>query len=331
MKFTVVIPLYNKEKHISRAVKSIINQTYQDFEIIIIDDGSTDNSLEELMKINDSRIRIIKQMNNGVSSARNKGIDEARNEYIGFLDADDSWKPNFLQSIKSLIEQYPLAGAYATSYEIQREDGTTIESPSGKSIEGSWQGIIDDYFKYALKGPLISASSVVIGKKIFDYLGGFPIGIKRGEDLDMWIRIALNYDIAYFNKICATYFQNSDNRACKRKEKLEEYAVNYAEDTLIKNREMGNYSIYFEEYMIHWIITKAKYMIGEDENKAVRQLLHKYRGTKLNKRYLIKIYIMSFIPQSLLNGMMSFKNKIRNYVKGIRSLKIYILLLMWER
>lgn len=317
MKFTVVIPLYNKEKHISRAVKSIINQTYQDFEIIIIDDGSTDNSLEKLMKINDSRIRIIKQMNNGVSSARNNGIDEARNEYIGFLDADDSWNPNFLESIKSLIEQYPLAGAYATSYEIQREDGTTIESPSGKSIEGSWEGIIDDYFKYALKGPLISASSVVVGKKVFDYLGGFPIGIKRGEDLDMWIRIALNYDVAYLNKICATYFHNADNRACKRKARLIDSAVNLTEDILLESKGMEKYSIYFEEYMIQCIITKAKYMIEEDENKAARQLLQKYRATKINKRYLIKIYTMSFIPQSLLNGTMSFKNKIRKYLKDI--------------
>ena len=120
--FTVVIPLFNKERHIERAVRSVINQTFQDFEIIVVDDGSTDNSVEEVLKIKDNRIKLIKQKNGGVSSARNKGIDESRFEYIAFLDADDAWKPNFLESINGVIEQYPKAGAYCTSYDIKRED-----------------------------------------------------------------------------------------------------------------------------------------------------------------------------------------------------------------
>lgn len=103
---------------------------------------------------------------------------------------------------------------------------------------------------HSLKAPLISASSVVIPKSVFNTIGFFPLGIRRGEDLDMWIRIALNYDIAYFNQVCALYFLEAENRACKRKSKLTNSSASYSEDTLIKAKKAGNYSIFFEEYRL---------------------------------------------------------------------------------
>ena len=102
--FSVVIPLYNKEKYISRAIKSVIEQTYKIFELIIIDDGSIDNSVNIVKKHKDSRIRLIEQENSGVSATRNKGIKNAKYNYIAFLDADDEWKPNFLDTIVRRIE-----------------------------------------------------------------------------------------------------------------------------------------------------------------------------------------------------------------------------------
>jgi glycosyltransferase involved in cell wall biosynthesis len=312
MYFSVVIPLFNKERHIGRAIKSVINQTYQKFEIIVIDDGSTDDSVSEVLGIKDSRLRLIRQKNGGVSSARNKGIDEAKFDYIGFLDADDIWKPSFLESIKSLIEKYPQAGAYATAYEIKKEDGAFDESLNYDQFQQKWQGIIDDYFKYAIRAPLISASSVVIPKKVFNKIGQFPIGIKRGEDLDMWCRIALNYDIAYFNEICATYFHDADNRACSRKTNLMNYRINYAEEALLKAKESGNYSNYAEEYMIQSIISKARYLIDEGMLKEARKLLYKYRYTRLNKKLLIKTYIISWVPKSIKPLAYNLKDKLKS-------------------
>ena len=197
MYFTVVIPLYNKERHIGRAIQSVISQTYQNFEIIVVDDGSIDNSVKEVIKIKekDSRIRLIKQKNSGVSSARNKGIEEAKFDYIGFLDADDMWMPNFLESIKKLIEEYPDAGAYATSYQIKKENGKLEPFINYYSFKEKWHGIVEDYFKYSIKTSLISASSVVIPKSIFNKVGKFHLGLKMGEDRDMWLRIALNYNM----------------------------------------------------------------------------------------------------------------------------------------
>ncbi|GKX31763.1 hypothetical protein SH1V18_42430 [Vallitalea longa] len=314
MEFSVIIPLYNKENHVGRAIKSVINQTYKDFEIIVIDDGSTDNSAKEVIKIKDSRIRLIRQNNGGVSSARNKGIAEAKYDYIGFLDADDIWMPNFLQSIKNLIKQYPMAGVYATSYRIQRGDGAIITSLSGRNLKKNWKGIIDDYFRFSLNAPLISASSVVVPKKIFNHLGNFNVKLNRGEDLDMWCRIALKYRIAYFNSICATYFHDAENRACNKKVNIYYAFSNYAEDILLQEKESGNNSVYFEEYMIKKIINKSKLLIFEDKCKEGRQLLYKYRYTKLNKKVLVKVYILSFIPKRLFNLFLCFKGKIKKVV-----------------
>src|SRR5690606_29446795 len=105
--FSVVIPLYNKERSIKQTVQSVLDQTFTDFEIVIVNDGSTDNSLQVVENIDDQRIRIINKPNGGVSSARNKGINEANFNWIAFLDGDDLWKPNHLEIIRGLIDKFP--------------------------------------------------------------------------------------------------------------------------------------------------------------------------------------------------------------------------------
>ena len=225
---------------------------------------------------------------------------EAKNNYIGFLDADDKWKPDFLETIKKLIKDFPGAGAYATSYEIQKENRVLIKPISQNSFEKNWRGIVDDYFKHSLKTPLITASSVVIPKKVFEHLGGFPLNIKRGEDLDMWCRIALNYDIVFVNKVCVTYFQNAENRACEKQTSLKKSFANYADVILTNNKQAPKSSLHFEEYMIKIIISKARYLIRDNKRRDARKLLNKYKYTKYNKKLLIKAYILSLIPKSIL-------------------------------
>ena len=100
--FSVVIPLYNKERHIQRAIRSVLNQTHQAFELIIIDDGSTDNSFEMAASIQDPRIHIFRKQNRGLPATRNRGVRESANEWIAFLDADDEWLPGFLETVNEL-------------------------------------------------------------------------------------------------------------------------------------------------------------------------------------------------------------------------------------
>lgn len=312
--FSVVIPLYNKERHIERAIRSVLAQTYCEFELIIVDDGSTDSGVSIASRVDDPRLRIIEQNNHGVSAARNRGIDAALNSYIAFLDADDEWKPDFLECISRLITEFPSAGAYATSYEISKNGFTSRPVLSSKIDEG-WEGLLDDYFKFSLQDPLISASSVVVPARVFKRLGGFALGVSNGEDLDMWCKIAMEYKVAYCNIVGAIYFLDADNRACNSIPKLSSSFANYAEERLEKVKGSGNSSLFFEEYIIKILLTrKVKYLIFENKNREARELLRKYGSTKYSKKVLLKMYVLSLMPNRIsrvtLNAYKNLRKKL---------------------
>jgi len=196
--FSIVIPLYNKEKFIGQAIESVLGQTISNFELIIVDDGSTDESVNIVKRYTDIRIRLIEKKNEGVSVARNVGIKNAIAEYIAFLDADDEWLPDFLETIKNLINKYPEAGGYATS-RYQEIENSILEKITYITFkENQTNSIIENLFRFIVYDKLpITSSSVCIKKNVFETIGMFPIGVKRGEDLDMWIRLFLKYPIAF--------------------------------------------------------------------------------------------------------------------------------------
>ena len=134
MKFSVVIPLYNKSEHIIHTLESVLAQTMEDFEILVIDDGSSDDSLEMAQKVASPKIRIFQQKNQGVSVARNVGIENARGEYISFLDADDVWHADYLQTIDQLTKNYPQSDIYVTAYEVLMKDGKIIEQGNHEEL-----------------------------------------------------------------------------------------------------------------------------------------------------------------------------------------------------
>jgi len=121
MNISVVIPLYNKARHIRRALSSVLAQTAPCFELVVVDDGSTDGSADVVRSISDSRLRLVVQPNGGECAARNRGIRETSGELIAFLDADDEWLPEFLSTVMRLYDQCPQAGAYATAYRCVRD------------------------------------------------------------------------------------------------------------------------------------------------------------------------------------------------------------------
>jgi glycosyltransferase involved in cell wall biosynthesis len=212
MKFSVVIPLYNKEQYILRAVSSILNQTYRDFELIVIDDGSVDDGPNLVARVRDPRIRIVRQKNGGEAAARNRGIEEAGERYIAFLDADDAWEESHLSTLAQLISDFPDAGIYCTGYRF-------IE-PSGKIKEPSWfdvpsRGYVQRYFHSVSGGDMVAtASSVCISREVFQQVGHFPRGDQLGADQDMWARVALRYPLAVDARPTATYFRDASNRSC---------------------------------------------------------------------------------------------------------------------
>ncbi|MEN6509146.1 MAG: glycosyltransferase family A protein [Smithella sp.] len=213
IKCSVVIPLFNKASQISRAISSILGQTVQAFEIIVVDDGSSDGGGEIAQGFGDPRIRIVRQDNAGVSAARNRGIQLASQELIAFLDADDEWHPCFLETIMRLAAEHPDAGAYATNYEIITHTGSRL--PRLKALPPfPWEGIIPRYFLSAALGePPTTASSLCIPKHVLKQTGGFAMGKRMGEDLDLWGRIALQYPIAFSSIVGASYHHDVENRA----------------------------------------------------------------------------------------------------------------------
>lgn len=207
--FSVIIPLYNKAPYVRKAVESVVGQTFADWELIVVDDGSTDGSGDIVESIAESRIRLIRQGNSGVSAARNNGVAAAEAQYVTFLDADDWWEPTFLEEMAGLIERHPGAGIYGTGYWIVK-NGRKRLAPIGVD-ESFTEGEINYCRVYAktLCMPLTSIT-VCIPRTVFDEMGGFKTHLKLGEDFDLWIRIALKHKAVFLNKPLSNYNQDVD-------------------------------------------------------------------------------------------------------------------------
>lgn len=203
---SVVIPLYNKEKQIANTLQTVLNQTFQDFEIVIVNDGSTDNSVVEIEKIKDSRIRIIHQKNAGVSAARNRGIEEAKYDLIALLDADDEWKPKYLETQYHLSIKYPECSIFIVNYEFKDTSGNITNTVIKNLPFTGVDGILLNYFEVAsCSTPPICSITIMLKKDIIKNVGGFPLGVTSGEDLVTWAKLAYAGKIAYSKRILATY------------------------------------------------------------------------------------------------------------------------------
>ena len=213
MMFSVIIPLYNKESYVERAIQSVLAQTFLDFELVVVDDGSWDGSIEVAKSVveNHSNCHLYRQQNMGVSMARNNGVALSQGKYLCFLDADDWWEPTFLEEMSRLVEDFPDAGIYGTNYTIVNETKHKTRVAEIGVEEGFEKGYIN-YCKTYTKTmcmPLTSIS-VAIPRSVFDEMGGFPQGIKLGEDFLLWMRIALKHKVALLNKPLANYNQDVD-------------------------------------------------------------------------------------------------------------------------
>ena len=222
--FSVIIPLYNKAAYIEKAIRSVLGQTYREFELIIVDDGSTDDPLPPKggsgadrlkdFSLHSGKIQIFEQVNQGVSTARNNGVKLAKYDYIAFLDADDWWEPTYLEEMRNLIEEFPEAGIYGSSYYLVKNEKKR-KAPIG--VNPSFTSGIINYFQVYAKTlcmPLWTGATI-IKRKIFELENGFKPMLKLGEDFDLWMRIALKHPVALLNKPLSNYNQDVElvNRA----------------------------------------------------------------------------------------------------------------------
>lgn len=218
--FSIVIPLHNKEQSITNTLQSVLNQSFTEFEVIIVNDGSTDKSVEKVEAFTDPRIRLIHQVNAGVSAARNKGIEEARFEWIAFLDADDLWKEKHLETFKQNIETYTDISVFVNGFAYMINEKV-------KTIQNIETGIIDNYFKLVINNPLIHTSAICIRKTVLTIIGGFHKEITHGEDLEMWARIGKKYKMYYSKIINVFYVRGIKGQATGKMPRVEKSIVSH--------------------------------------------------------------------------------------------------------
>jgi glycosyltransferase involved in cell wall biosynthesis len=300
VKVSVVIPLYNKASYIKRALDSVFTQTIQDFEIIVIDDGSTDNGHRIVEAFSDTRLRFFRQDNQGVSSARNRGVDEARAELIAFLDADDEWLPSHLETILRLRDTYPVAGAYTDAYLIHSPDGKLI-NPNYRAIPPKpWEGELPRYFlSMALGDSPVNQSVIGIRKTIFIEMNGYPKGIWFGEDATLWAKIAISYPIVFSWNIGAIYHWDCPARLCTKEPPLEEAPfIRPLREFLETNTVPPSLKADIEEYITRYEMDRAFRLINRREPEQGRKILrmHKTRYRRFEWAYGI---FLSLLPPAI--------------------------------
>lgn len=292
-KFSVVIAVFNKEKYIAETLKSVLAQTFTDFEVVILNDGSTDNSEEEILKFNDRRIRYFSKENKGASAARNFTVKQAKSEYIALMDADDYWYPFYLEEQNKLINEFPKESVFATATEVKR-NGKTF--PNTYSVKSSGKKpILVNYFEASQLDSVLLSISTVLKKEVFEKVGWYNPKIKSGEDTDLYVRIGLKYKIVFSPKICATYIlrKNSLMKAIKNfdeKANFEAYEI-YEKDNpaLRKFLDLNRYSLCILAKTQGNKIAFEKNLQKINQENLSKKQIFLLRQNKTILKYLLKV------------------------------------------
>lgn len=231
--FTVIIPVFNREKTIRRAVDSVINQTFSDFKFVIVDDGSTDKTSSILSKYKDSRITVIRTENSGVSSARNTAVKDLITPYAAFLDSDDEWLTNKLENDYQFIQENPQYHVFQ-SQEIWYRYGKRV-NPKLKHKKKS-----GSIFNESLEQCMISPSSVVIHKSVFENHGLFDPNMPVCEDYDLWLRITPFYEIGLIDKQTIIKYGGADDQLSRSVTAMDRFRI-YSMLKLLNNTKYGEY------------------------------------------------------------------------------------------
>ncbi len=302
--FSVIIPLYNKEKYVLNTIKSVLNQSFQDFEIIIVDDGSTDQSLQVINSVNNPKITIIQQKNQGASIARNNAIQASKGNYIATLDADDLWENNHLLELKKCINACPEAVLYCTNYNIKRHDGFITKSKFNFNYEDTCL-IVKDFFKANIINFIPTSSSVAFKKEDFLKINGYNTRLRTGQDIDLWIKFGLIGQIAFNPKVTMLY-NYFDQSSLSNK--------NYNEDRLLlinnyRSEEKNNASLkLYLDINRYALVIRHKLLKQITEAKTVKKDIN-LNNLNFKQRVLVHLPASMLISLKKLHGFL-IKNNI---------------------
>ncbi len=271
--FSIIMPLYNKSEFVLRAIQSVFDQNFTAWELIVVDDGSTDDSPLKVASLNSDRISLIEKSNGGVSSARNKGISIAKFPYLAFLDADDFWHRDYLFVAEKGISAFPDVGIWGMGITNRIED---IKFLSGNFF------VVDDFFILNLWKSSYSASSVIIKSLFFQTEKGFNENLTRGEDLDVWYRAVCFFGKAVYCPDNLVYWERGDTKgATKSGDLLKRHLVSVIlENNYVSLNEQNKDLIFqFHEFKFKYVLKRIVIFFKQKENYLIiEEILQKIPG-----------------------------------------------------
>lgn len=296
---SVVIPLYNKEREIAHTLQSVLGQTVRPREIIVVDDGSQDSSADVVESLHSPLIRLVRQPNAGVSAARNHGIEEASGEFVALLDGDDWWDDEFLSCMVDMMEHYPECDTYTTAYTVVRNTGIVTPAVTYGT------GRVDNFWQTALNAPPMSMSSCMFRREAILAVGGFPVGMRIGEDLHTWIRMASHGAVCLSPKPLACYNMQAANRSVSRTTFRPEQTDRTFEELYDANACRDK-----NEYIAKCALSRAIYLSMRGLTDQGMRAERFFAYTHCNRRALWRLRIMNRTPKRLRAASYDLYNRL---------------------
>lgn len=291
---SVIIPLYNKEKYVVTALQSILKQTHQNFEIIIVNDASTDQSVQKIEDFLNSKITLIHhEKNKGLAASRNTGIKKAKYNYVCFLDADDVWENTFLETINNLIYNFSEAAIFATNYQENWNGITKMPVNGSENLVTNFVGLIN-FFEINIKQGIYNHGSVCFDKKVFEKAGFYDEKIDLSQDLDFNIRANYYFKLAYDSSVQMTYYMQTENQLTRSNTQSKTIPNFDKYETWAKNNQDLKKYLDFERYVL------AKRLKRNNDSRW-KNMLKNINYTNLNYKQQILLKLPNFILAIIQN------------------------------
>ncbi len=309
---SVIIPVYNKADTLGMAIESVCAQTLGAWELIVVDDGSTDDVMSAMAPYaSDPRIRLIRQENAGVSAARNRGIQAAREPYLAFLDADDEWLPRHLEDLKTMIEQEPGAGVYATPFRVQFADGRSRDTSAHFIREGIWREKDAFAYMYRMGGQhMMNLLGACIQADAARACGGFQAGERIGEDTDFLLHVAAYNDVVLWNRVSAVYHRERSTATEQAGPLNYDWYFQKREKALLSDARIpAEKRFYIRCLLDHFRIHKARHYLMEGRKKRAMEEMRRVRWDAKKWRARVITWCMVPVPSRVLRYLYREKRK----------------------
>ncbi len=280
---SVIIPLYNKASEIELTLRSVLMQSLQPREIIVVDDGSTDGSAEIVERLAAPLIRLIRQENQGVSAARNRAMREATGEWVALLDGDDVWCTDYLKSVAQMIERWPNCGAYGTGFFIDDGERRVVARFCQRT------GVVD-FFAESMHSYVLIPSATTLRRDLALQLGGFPEGMRMGEDQFLWTKIARVADVAFLPQPMIIYSRAATNRSAAIY-RPEQTAFSFEQLYEPEREDLSN------EYIARVALSKALIDSSRGGTDVARRALEFFSYNTMSHRIERKVRVLNALPR----------------------------------